>query len=65
VILLEVKQTMKKTFMPTVKTRDELAELQLKGLQWTVNHAYIGSPFYKAKMDDTGVRPEDIRSLDD
>jgi len=56
---------MKKTFMPTVKTRDELAELQLKGLQWTVNHAYNGSPFYKAKMDDTGVRPEDIRSLDD
>lgn len=51
--------------MPTVKTRDELAELQLKGLQWTVNHAYNGSPFYKAKMDDTGVRPEDIRSLDD
>ena len=56
---------MKKTFMPTVKTRDELAELQLKGLQWTVNHAYNGSPFYKAKMDNTGVRPEDIRSLDD
>ena len=56
---------MKKTFMPTVKTRDQLAELQLKGLQWTVNHAYNGSPFYKAKMDDTGVRPEDIRSLDD
>jgi len=56
---------MKKTFMPTVKTRDELAELQLKGLQWTVNHAYNGSPFYKAKIDDTGVRPEDIRSLDD
>jgi phenylacetate-CoA ligase len=56
---------MKKTFMPTVKTRDELAELQLKGLQWTVNHAYNGSPFYKAKMDDTGVRPENIHSLDD
>jgi len=56
---------MTKTFMPTVKTRDELAELQLKGLQWTVNHAYNGSPFYKAKMDDTGVRPEDIQSLAD
>ncbi len=56
---------MKMTFMPAVKTRDQLADLQLKGLQWTVNHAYNGSPFYKAKMDDTGVRPEDIRSLDD
>ena len=56
---------MKKSFMPTAKTRDELAELQLKGLQWTVNHAYNGSLFYKAKMDDTGVGPEDIPSLDD
>jgi phenylacetate-CoA ligase len=56
---------MKKTFMPAVKTRDELAELQLKGLQWTVNHAYNGSPFYKAKMAAAGIRPKDIRSLDD
>ena len=51
--------------MPEVKTRDELAELQFKGLQWTVAHAYNGSAFYRAKMDDTGVRPEDIRFLED
>jgi phenylacetate-CoA ligase len=56
---------MKKTFMPAAKTEDELRTLQLKGLQWTVNHAYNGSPFYKALMADAGVRPEDIRSLDD
>lgn len=33
--------------MPLVKSSDELLDLQLKGLQWTVNHAYAGSQFYK------------------
>ena len=54
---------MTKTFMPAVKTQDELRELQLKGLQWTVNHAYNGSAFYKKKMDDAGVGPDDISSV--
>jgi len=56
---------MAKTFMPTVKTHDELKKLQLKGLQWTVNHTYNGSVFYKEKMETVGVRPEDIKSLED
>lgn len=56
---------MVKTFMPEVATIDELRELQLRGLQWTVNHAYNGSPFYKKKLDDAGIRAEHIRSLDD
>jgi phenylacetate-CoA ligase len=56
---------MVKTFMPEAVTTDELKELQLRGLQWTVNHAYKGSPFYKKKLDDAGIRAEHIRSLDD
>jgi phenylacetate-CoA ligase len=56
---------MAKTFMPEAATMDELKELQIRGLQWTVNHAYNGSPFYKKKMDDAGVVPGDIGSLDD
>jgi phenylacetate-CoA ligase len=51
--------------MPTVKTRDQLLELQLEGLQWTVRHAYHGSPTYRKKLDDAGVVPEDIRTLED
>jgi phenylacetate-CoA ligase len=39
--------------------------LQLKGLKWTVSHAYAGSSFYRSRMDEAGVRPEDIKSLDD
>ena len=56
---------MNKRFMPAVRTAEELRELQLEGLKWTVGHAYQGSPFYRDKMDKAGVGPKDIRSLDD
>ena len=56
---------MNKSFMPEVATKDGLYDLQLKGLQWTVNHAYGGSTEYKRKLDEAGVHPNDIRSLDD
>ncbi len=53
------------TFMPSYSSYDELAEIQLKGLRWTVDHAYNGSAAYKAKLDDAGYKPGDIKSLDD
>jgi phenylacetate-CoA ligase len=56
---------MAKTFMPGVRSEDELRALQLEGLKWTVNHAYNGSPTYQKKINDSGVKPEDIQSLDD
>ncbi|MFC1580406.1 phenylacetate--CoA ligase [Thermodesulfobacteriota bacterium] len=56
---------MTKTFMPGAKTHDELKEEQIKGLQWTVNHVYEGSPFYRKRLDAADITPQDIRSLDD
>jgi len=56
---------MAKSFMPAVKTKKELADLQLKGLKWTVNHAYRGSPFYRKRLEEAGVKPGDIRTLKD
>ena len=56
---------MKQTFMPKIKTEEELKALQLEGLKWTVAHAYRGSDFYRQRLDKAGVKPEDIRSLDD
>lgn len=56
---------MKSTFMPAFQSLDELKTHQLKGLQWTTSHAYVGSRFYKKLMDDSGVSPEDIHTLDD
>ena len=56
---------MGKTFLPVVKTAQELQDLQREGLKWTVNHAYNGSPHYRAKFDAAGVKPDDIKTLDD
>jgi len=56
---------MGKRFMPAVKTAEELRDLQLEGLKWTVDHAYQGSSFYRNRLDEAGVRPEDIKSHDD
>lgn len=50
------------TFMPGFKTEDELKAYQLEGLKWTLSHAYRGSAFYRNKMDEAGVRPEDIQT---
>lgn len=56
---------MNNTFMPKATSEQELKALQLEGLKWTVRHAYKGSAFYKKHLDQSGVNPEDIRSLDD
>ncbi len=56
---------MTKTFMPHIKTAEELKTHQLKGLQWTVRHAYEGSPVYRSRLDEAGVHPDDICSLED
>ena len=53
------------SFIPYDLTADKLKKIQAEGLKWTVSHAYSNSPFYRNKLDDAGIRPEDIRSLDD
>ncbi|MDO8949944.1 MAG: phenylacetate--CoA ligase [Actinomycetota bacterium] len=45
--------------------RESLAELQLRRLQSTVAWVYERIPFYREELDRRGVKPRDIRSLDD
>ena len=45
--------------------RAELEKLQLERLQETVNRVYERVPAYRKKMDDCGVKPEDIKCLKD
>jgi len=54
-------------FNPEMETigRDELKTLQLSRLQKTVAHAYNNVAMYRKKLDEAGVRPEDIKSLSD
>jgi phenylacetate-CoA ligase len=56
---------MMKTFMPDINSDEELADLQLKGLRWTMSHALEGSAFYRKKLKDAGVQPGDMRRLED
>ncbi|MBS4024287.1 MAG: phenylacetate--CoA ligase [Clostridia bacterium] len=46
-------------------SREDMLALQLERLQWTVKHAYENNEIYRRKMDDLGVVPNDIKSLDD
>ena len=52
-------------FPPKYRSPADLPHLQRNGLQWTVSHAFRNSPFYRDRMEAAGVRPEDIRSMDD
>ena len=56
---------MSKTFMPRISSAEELRAHQLKGLQWTLRHAYQGSPFYRHRLDASGVKPRDVQTLED
>lgn len=47
--------------MPRAKIR----EIQLERLKYTVRYCYENVPFYKKKLDDAGVTPDSIRTLDD
>jgi phenylacetate-CoA ligase len=47
--------------MPT----EEIKNHQLKKLKVQVNHCYENSGFYRKKFDSVGLKPEDIKSLDD
>jgi phenylacetate-CoA ligase len=42
-----------------------LRELQLKRLRWSLQHAYDNVPHYRKKFDAAGVKPQDLRALED
>ena len=46
-------------------SRDEIEKLQGDRLRDKVKYVYERIPYYKKKMDCIGVKPEDIKSLDD
>lgn len=46
-------------------TRDEIRALQLEKLKKQVHYNYDNSPFYKNKFEQSGARPEDIKTFED
>lgn len=54
-------------YQPEIETapREKLVALQNERLVKTVRRVYENVPFYREKMDAAGVKPEDIRTIDD
>jgi phenylacetate-CoA ligase len=46
-------------------SRDEICALQLQRLQWSVRHAYENVASFRQKCDAKGIRPNDLKNLDD
>ena len=46
-------------------SRDELRALQLTRLQWSLKHAYDNVPHYRKAFDAKGVKPGDLKALED
>ena len=45
--------------------RKKLQELQLRKLQETVKRVYDKVPFYRKKLDEANIKPDDIKKLED
>jgi phenylacetate-CoA ligase len=45
--------------------REKLRELQLKRIKEVVKYAYEHIPYYQKKFKEAGLKPEDIRTLED
>ena len=54
-------------YQPEIETMpyEELRALQNERLLKQVQHVWDNVPYYRAKMEEKGVTPEDIRSVDD
>ena len=45
--------------------REKIRELQLERLRATLDRVYNNVPFYKKAMDERGIKPSDIKSIND
>ena len=45
--------------------REELKKLQGERLAWQVKRMYENVELFKARMDEIGLKPEDVKSVDD
>lgn len=54
-------------FTPEIEcaSREKLETLQLERLQKTVRRCYENVAFYRENLDKAGIKPEDIKTLDD
>lgn len=46
-------------------SREQITEWQNERLIWAVNHVWENVPYYRKKMEEKGLTPDDIKSIDD
>ncbi|MBQ7718099.1 MAG: phenylacetate--CoA ligase [Clostridia bacterium] len=58
---------MENYYQPKIETmpREELQKLQSERLAAQIKHVYENVPYYRAKMDEKGVTPDDIKGIED
>ncbi len=54
-------------YQPEIETapREEIVRIQNEKIVRQVKHVYDNVPYYRALMDEKGVRPEDIKGIED
>ncbi len=57
----------KRYYQPEIETMpvEQIKELQSERLVKQVKHVWDNVPYYRAKMEEKGVTPDDIKSIDD
>ena len=56
-----LKQLEKSQFLP----QERLCELQWKKIKKLLDHAYENVPYYQRKLEESGIRPTDIKDRED
>ena len=58
---------MKNYYQPEIETMplEQIQALQSERLVEQVKHVYDNVAFYRGKMDEAGVKPEDIKGIED
>ncbi|RLF08989.1 MAG: phenylacetate--CoA ligase family protein, partial [Thermoprotei archaeon] len=56
-----------KYWEPSIETMslEEMRKLQLTRLKAQLKYVYERSPFYRKKFDEAGVKPDDLKTLED
>ncbi len=64
---LNPKSEESKYWNPYIETmpREKLDEFHLRRLRSLLHHAYSNSKFYRRRFDEAGIKPEDIKTLED
>ena len=44
-------------------SREDMEKLQSERLVAEIKYVYANSPLYRQKMDEAGIKPEDIKSI--